>query len=300
MKPIAILYEHPVWFQPLFGALDGHGIDYVKLHINDVTFDPTCTESPYSLVVNRVSAFPSATSDPSVVFYVRQYLRYLEQIGVSVVNGAHAFEVGISKAQQATILRQLGLHSPRSVVIHRPEQAIAAAKQLRFPVVIKPTIGGSGAGIVRFDSVDEIEVAHQQQAIDLGIDGVALVQEFLPARNNQIVRVEMLDGEFLYGLHLPIAAGSFNYCPADGCNVTEGGVNVTAYTPPQLVIDDVRKILAASNADIGGVEYLVNDNDGAIYYYDINPLSNFVADAVNVVGFDPIETFVAYLRRSVQ
>lgn len=295
MKPIAILYEHPTWFQPLFDALDRRGIEYVKLHINDVTFDPACTESPYALVVNRVSAFPSATSDPTVVFYVRQYLHYLEAIGVRVINGARSFEVGISKAQQATILRQLLLRSPRSIAIHRPEQAYIAAQQLQFPVIIKPTIGGSGTGIVRFDRADEIAVACQHDLIDLGIDGVALVQEFLPARNREIIRVEMLDSEFLYGLRLPIAEGSFNYCPADGCNVTEGSVNVTAYTPPQQVIDDVRRILRASGADIGGVEYLVNDNDGEIYYYDINPLSNFVADAVNVVGFDPVARFVNYI-----
>jgi hypothetical protein len=31
----------------------------------------------------------------------------------------------------------------------------------------------------------------------------------------------------------------------------------------------------------------VNDLDGEAYFYDINALSNFVADAPNVVGFDP-------------
>ena len=39
--------------------------------------------------------------------------------------------------------------------------------------------------------------------------------------------------------------------------------------------------------EVGGVEYLVNDKDGEIYYYDINALSNFVDDAQNVIGFDP-------------
>jgi hypothetical protein len=36
--------------------------------------------------------------------------------------------------------------------------------------------------------------------------------------------------------------------------------------------------------------------DGCHYYYDINALSNFVADAENVVGFDPWETLVDYLE----
>jgi len=47
--------------------------------------------------------------------------------------------------------------------------------------------------------------------------------------------------------------------------------------------------------DVGGIEYLVDDRDGRHYFYDINALSNFVADARNVIGFDPFERLVDYL-----
>ena len=36
--------------------------------------------------------------------------------------------------------------------------------------------------------------------------------------------------------------------------------------------------------------------DGNSYYYDINALSNFVADGVNVVGFDPFVKLVDWLE----
>jgi hypothetical protein len=48
--------------------------------------------------------------------------------------------------------------------------------------------------------------------------------------------------------------------------------------------------------DIGGIEYLIDDRDGKAYYYDINALSNFVADAPNVIGFDPFSRFVDYIE----
>jgi hypothetical protein len=39
--------------------------------------------------------------------------------------------------------------------------------------------------------------------------------------------------------------------------------------------------------EVGGVEYLVNARDDQAYFYDINAVSNFVANAPEVVGFDP-------------
>jgi len=296
-KPIAILYEHPEWFQPLFAELEQRKVAHEKLFIRDHTYDPTERESAYALIVNRVSAYPSGGSHPEIVLYVKQYLAHLESIGANVVNGHFSYLVGTSKAMQLDIFEQLGLGYPRARVIHHPDQAVQAADGLVFPIVVKPNIGGSGAGILKFDRPDELALAVSAQAIDLGIDHTGLVQEFLPAKGQYIVRVEILDGEFLYAIRLPVAEDSFNYCPADGCNVDNPDLAIEAYTPPDAVIQDVKRILAASRADLGSVEYLVNEVDGGVYYYDINPLSNFVADAPNIIGFDPFERFVDWLLR---
>jgi hypothetical protein len=45
-----------------------------------------------------------------------------------------------------------------------------------------------------------------------------------------------------------------------------------------------------------GLEYVVDERDGPLYFYDINALSNFVADAGNVIGFDPFERMVDWLK----
>ncbi len=44
--------------------------------------------------------------------------------------------------------------------------------------------------------------------------------------------------------------------------------------------------------DVGGVEYLVNERDGQHYFYDVNALLDFVADAPNVIGFNPYANLV--------
>ena len=38
---------------------------------------------------------------------------------------------------------------------------------------------------------------------------------------------------------------------------------------------------------MGGIEYLESSRDGRLYFYDINALSNFVAEPLKVIGFDP-------------
>jgi glutathione synthase/RimK-type ligase-like ATP-grasp enzyme len=196
-------------------------------------------------------------------------------------------------------------------VINHPSLAIAAARDFRFPVVVKANIGGSGAGIVRYDSPESLQSAADAGTIDLGIDQVALVQEFVPARGGHIVRVETLGGKYLYGIKVFTSGESFNLCPADICQTTDGvelaraacpldapknGLQVEGYTPPAEVIDAVERIVQAAHIDVGGVEYIVDDRDGSLLFYDINALSNFVAEAPRVIGFDPHARLVDFLE----
>jgi len=64
---------------------------------------------------------------------------------------------------------------------------------------------------------------------------------------------------------------------------------------PLEIVRQVEQIARHVELDVGGIEYLVDDRDGQHYFYDINALSNFVADPKNVVGFDPFERLVDYL-----
>ena len=69
-------------------------------------------------------------------------------------------------------------------------------------MILKPNIGGSGAKIVPFQTPEELRQAAAGGALDLGIDHTALVQEYLPAADNSIVRVEILGSEYLYAIRL--------------------------------------------------------------------------------------------------
>src|SRR5207302_10980926 len=77
----------------------------------------------------------------------------------------------------------------------------------------------------------------------------------------------------------------------------KAGLKVEGYTPPQEIIDAVEKIVGAVQIDVGSIEYIVDDRDGSIVYYDINALSNFVANALQILGFDPHVRLVDYLEQ---
>jgi glutathione synthase/RimK-type ligase-like ATP-grasp enzyme len=310
-KPIAVYHEHPDWFKPLFEELDRRELPYVRLDAAAHVWDPSEEESQYSVVVNRASPSAYLRGHAQSTFHTLHWLKHLERIGVPVVNGSSVYTSELSKALQLDILQELGLPYPRARVINHASQAPAAASGLRFPILVKANIGGSGAGIQRFDTPEALADASRDGLVDLGVDHTALVQELAPLRDGHITRVEVLGGKFLYAIKVYPAEGSFNLCPADVCQTTDGrelertfcaadakknGMRVEGYTPPQEIIESVERIAERVGLDIGGIEYLIDDRDGKAYYYDINALSNFVADAQNVIGFDPFVRFADYIE----
>ncbi|GGH01760.1 ATP-grasp domain-containing protein [Silvibacterium dinghuense] len=318
-RPIAIYYEQPRWFLPLFAELDRRGTPYVKLNATEHAYAiEDHPEQKYSLVVNRMSPSAWNREHGDCIFYTLGFLDHLKQRGVRVINGLTAFRNELSKAAQLSLLDELGLPYPKARVIHRASQAVAATEGLRWPVVVKPNIGGSGAGVKRFDTPEALTAAADAGELAFGLDATALVQEFIPARGGHIVRVEVLNGKFLYAIKVHITGETFDLCPADICRTADGatldaslaacpleapkaGLRIESYEPPAEVIADVERIMAASGIELGGIEYIVDgrdgdDRDGQRLYYDINALSNFVSDGLHLVGFDPFVKLADWLE----
>ncbi|MFQ5932296.1 MAG: RimK family alpha-L-glutamate ligase, partial [Nitrospiraceae bacterium] len=202
---LAVYYEHPKWFAPLFDELDLRGVAFDRQLAFEHQFDPAVRVSPYSLVVNRMSPSAYTRDHAQAIPYTLHYLAYLKEINANVINGYEAYVYEFSKARQLSLLERLGLRYPRARVINHPTQAPAAAQDLAFPVIVKPNIGGSGAHIVRYDTPEVLRAAVDAGSVDLGIDDTGLVQEYLTAEENSIVRVEILGGEYLYAIRLFLA-----------------------------------------------------------------------------------------------
>lgn len=314
MSAIVISHEHPDWFKPLFAELEKRGILFETADPTRHTFAIDGAKPAFNLFFNRMSPSAYLRGGVQGTFYTLNYLKFLEEHGVRVINGYKAFTYETSKALQLLLLEKLGIKYPKSRAVNHASQIEKAAEGLRFPIVVKANIGGSGAGIEKFNTVEEIRAAIADNQIDLGIDHTALVQEFIPARGGYITRVETLGGKYLYAIRVYITGDTFNLCPADICQTTAGqdlvrnacaldapknGLKVEAFTPHDDVIKNIETIVQQSGIDVGGIEYIIDDRDGEVYYYDVNALSNFVADAVNVIGFNPHEKLVDYLEREL-
>ena len=300
MPDLAILYEHPLWFEPLFAALERRGVDFLKIPLSGHGFDPRDSEPPARVILNRV-AMSSFLRDPEHgIFYAESLLDHWRRRGATVLNGADTLAIDSSKARQLSLIAGLGYAVPETRIVHRARDLPAAADGMRFPLLVKANLGGSGAGIARYRSRGELERSVRDGSVPDSVDKVLLVQDDVPPRGGNILRLETLGGRFLYALEME-SAGGFDLCPADACLARPGraAVAMCAVTPRREIVEAAERIAQAAKLDVGGVEAVIDDRDGAVRFYDVNALSNFVADPLAVLGWDPHERLVDALEAAI-
>ena len=293
MTDLAILYEHPKWFEPLFAALARRGVAYAALK-TEGAWDPAAPAPPAGVVFNRIamSSFARAAEHP--IFHTAALLDHWQRGGARIVNGADVLAIDASKARQLSLIAALGLAIPRTRVVHRAVDVPAAAAQIGFPLVVKANIGGSGLGIARYDTHEAVCAAAADATLPTSVDHVLLVQDYVPARGGTVTRIETLDRRHLYSLDIQ-GGGAFDLCPADACQVPGAPIPMSQARPTPALIDAAERIAAAMKLDVGGIEVMIDDRDGTPRFYDINALSNFVAKPLDVLGWDPHERLVDYL-----
>ena len=304
MTDLAIYYEHPQWFSPLFAALDRRGVSYGAHLLQDDIFDPAERSLPAPVVLNRLAMSSYLRQGEHAIFYTQSLMAHFEHCGARVINGSAALALDTSKARQLSLFRALGLAVPATRVVHRFEDVARAAETLRFPVMVKGDIGGSGADMARYDSLEDLRAFADEKGTPAGLNGVTLVQEYVPARAGRVIRCETLGGRFLYAIALDGTGSTFDLCPADVCQADRAradkpSIIISAFQPPAEIIAGVEAAAQAAHLDVGGVEYMVDDRDGAARFYDLNALSNFVANPVQVLGYDPHERLVDMLEREI-
>lgn len=294
MTDLAILYEHPAWFRPLFAALERRGIAYAAIDATDLSFDPASAAPPAPVVFNRIAMSSFLREAEHPIAFAQALLSQWEAAGARVINGAETLALDASKARQLALLARLGLPAPNTRVVHRAADLVTASEGLRWPLLVKANVGGAGAGIARYDTADDLRAAVAAGTVPQSIDAVLLVQELAPVRGDEIVRIETLGGRFLYAIAVN-GGGAFDLCPADACQAGSP-VTMRQVTPEPTWVEAAERIVAAAGIEVGGVELLIDDRDGTPLFYDINALSNFVAKPLEILGWDPHERLIDWLE----
>ena len=308
MVDLVVLHEHPEWQKPLFAALRQRGVAFEPFDVSEAAF--VNDEPPRApLYFNQASPSAYVRGHARAVPLALAYMRTLERLGARVLNGADVFALELSKSAQATLLRTLGIDTPRSITFNEVGALERYAGSITWPAMLKPDQGGSGARIQIVESLAEVQSIFRADPNVWLPDNLFLLQEFLPHDPEQgIVRLEFLGGELLYAMRVK-THGRFNLCPSPVCNPDEGdGVcevpapaaaapPVEFYSYPEVPLDAVRtaqRIVDAARLDVGGIEYL-ETIDGRRVFYDVNANSNLRPSIAADWGFDPFERVVDYL-----
>ena len=311
---LIVIHEHPEWQKPLFAALEKRGVSYAAFDLKQAAFSNV--ESPAAkLYFNQASPSAYVRGNTRAVPLALAYMRTLERLGARVLNGADVFALELSKSAQATLLRTLGhRHAMVDHVQRRRPRFALTPTRIRWPALLKPDQGGSGARIHVVESLAQVESIFAADPAVWQPDNLFLLQEFLPHDPEQgIVRLEFLGGELLYAMRVK-THGRFNLCPSPVCNPDdgEGACEIPAsqesappvefYPYPDVPRDAVQtaaRIVRAARLDVGGIEYLETP-DGRRVFYDINANSNLRPSVASAFGFDPFERVVDFLEQQLQ
>src|SRR6266852_7708003 len=151
---LVVLFEHPEWQKPLWAALERRGVSYSALDLKRAAFDPDAVPEA-ALYFNQASPSAYVRGNTRAVPLALSLIRSLEQGGAKVLNGSRAFSLELSKSTQAALMQRLNIPHPRTLAFNDVDSALARWED-RWPALLKPEQGGSGARMYLLNSADEL------------------------------------------------------------------------------------------------------------------------------------------------
>src|SRR5712691_8710039 len=136
---IGILDEHPEWSNRLMAELAQRRLAFEKIDLSNHAYDPRERERRYSVIVNRTSPSSHRRGHGNVLFFAEALLNHYEELGIPVINPLAAWRFEKSKALQIELFERLGVRYPRTVVVNGVAPLRQAAREVRFPALVKRT-----------------------------------------------------------------------------------------------------------------------------------------------------------------
>ncbi|MFC4032258.1 RimK family alpha-L-glutamate ligase [Streptomyces polygonati] len=296
-----VIHENPDWYPPFAAAFEAEGVDHEQWLLGEGRLDLDA-EPPQGVFWSRMSASAHTRGHVLAKDHTRSVLNWLEAHGRRVVNGRRVLELEMSKVDQLTALRAAGIAVPRTLAVVGGGELLAAAAELPSPFIVKHNQGGKGLGVALFDSVDAFADHLADPDHQSPVDGITLLQEYLPAAEPRITRVEIVDGEVVYALTADTARGGFELCPADACAI-DGGPDAPSlfalredFDHPVLgqYLDFARR----HGIEVAGFEF-IETTDGRLVTYDVNTNTNYNPEVESVAPRSGPQQIARLLKRLI-
>jgi len=219
----------------------------------------------------------------------------LDDFGVELIGAnTDAIEAGEDRQRFKAVVDSIGAESARSTIAHSLDECLAAAADLGYPLVVRPsfTMGGAGSGLAR----DEAELRRIAGAglqaspttevlLEESILGWKEYElELMRDRHDNVVVVCSIENLDPMGVHT-------------GDSITVAPAMTLTDREYQRLRDIAIDVIRAVGVDTGGcnIQFAVNPVDGRVIVIEMNPrVSRSSALASKATGF-PIAKIAAKL-----
>jgi carbamoyl-phosphate synthase large subunit len=208
--------------------------------------------------------------------------RGLEAAGVPIIGTSpDAIDRAEDRERFQQMIVRLGLRQPANATVRSHEQGIAAAKEIGYPLVVRPSyvLGGRAMEIV----YQEDELAkYMRDAVLVSNDSPVLLDHFL----NSAIEVDIdavCDGKMV------VIGSIMQHIEQAGVHSGDSACSLPPYSLPAAVQDEMREMVKKMALELGVVGLMnvqLAYQDGEVYVIEVNPRASrtvpFVSKAIGV------------------
>ncbi len=205
----------------------------------------------------------------------------LQEAGIPILGTSpDAIDLAEDRERFQALVRKLGLKQPKNAIAGTAEEALKAAEEIGFPLVIRPSyvLGGRAMEIVR--DMPHLE-RYIREAVVVSGDSPVLLDSYLAGAIEMDVDA-LCDGTDVH------VAGIMQHIEEAGVHSGDSACSLPPYTLPREIIEEVERqtralALALDVVGLMNVQFAVKD--GEIYLIEVNPRASrtvpFVAKATD-------------------
>ncbi|MBQ5415517.1 MAG: carbamoyl-phosphate synthase large subunit, partial [Firmicutes bacterium] len=245
-------------------------------------FEPLCKEDVWNIIqvekpVGVVVAFGGQTAI--------KLTQFLDRKGVPILGtSADGIDLAEDRARFDALLETFGISRPKGKGVRTLEEAIEAAEELGYPVLLRPSyvIGGQNMTISRNRETTE---RYMKGILAGGIENPVLVDKYMPGTELEVDVIS--DGKDV------LIPGIMEHIERAGVH---SGDSIAVY-PPYNLSDaflericevSVKLALALGTKGLVNIQYLIYDNE--LYVIEVNPRASrtvpYISKVTNVPMVD--------------